>query len=316
MAGGARRPRVSVLVPAYNHAPFIRETLDSVLRQDYEDFHVVVADDGSTDGTADVVAERAADDSRVTLLRSERNLGLAANFNRLLDAVDGDYFAWLGGDDVMLPGKLSRQVALMQARLDALGSVHDAEVFVSETGETLGRFSDLYNGRRGLREGGVELWFEPLYFMLPSTMMLRSSAAAAHRYDERLRFANESVFDIETFRAGRCVALDDVLVRYRRHAGNVTGSATMRGAILEEGLMAMAIVQARHPQLTGLVRRRRTGLLLSGALASAVAGDRRAAARYALAALRDGGPLHVGSAALAAARVRAARRRLGAGTPG
>ncbi|MEY2535325.1 MAG: hypothetical protein QOF29_3235 [bacterium] len=315
MANPARGPRVSVLVPAYEHAPFIRETLDSVLAQDYGDFHVVVGDDGSQDGTADVVTEHVGGDPRVRLLRSERNLGLAANFNRLLGAVEGEYYAWLGGDDVMLPGKLSQQVALLEARPDAVGCVHDAEVFVSETGETLGRFSEMYNGRRGFREGGVELWFEPLYFMLPSTMMIRSSARPARGYDERLPFANESLFDIETFRRGPCVTLDAVLVRYRRHGGNVRRSAAMQTGILEESLMAMAMVQARHPELTGLVRRRRASLLLSAAMRSAGQGERRAAARYGWAALTDGGPRGVAASVAAYARLRAGRRRLGAAAP-
>jgi glycosyltransferase involved in cell wall biosynthesis len=308
-------PRISVLVPTYNHAPFVRETLDSILAQDHPDFRVVVADDASPDGTADIVEAHAGGDPRVRLLRAERNLGLAGNFNRLLGAIEGEYFAWLGGDDVMLPGKLSRQVAALEARPDAAGCVHDADVFVTESGQSLGRFSEVYNGRRGVPDRTVADWFRPFDFVLPSTMMVRTAARPEADYDERLRYANETVFDIETFRNGPCIGLDEVLVRYRRHEGNITRNPAMRAGVLEELLMAMAIVQARHPELTRLARRRRTSLLMAAGLDRAVSRDARGAARYLWAALLDGGAVRMASAAVAYARLQARRRRAGVRVP-
>ena len=105
-------PKVSVIVPIYNQAGFIRETVESVLSQDHPSIELVLSDDGSTDGTSDVLREYAAvEPERVRLVASEENTGIAGAFNRALDAHTGDYVAWLGGDDVMLPGKLSRQIA-------------------------------------------------------------------------------------------------------------------------------------------------------------------------------------------------------------
>lgn len=311
---GGRAGSVSVLIPTYNHAAFIGETLESVLAQDHPDFEVVVGDDGSRDGTDAIVEQVAAHHpGRVCLLRSAANLGIARNFNRLLNAVSGEFFAWLGGDDLMLPGKLSRQVALMQDRPDAVGSVHDAEVFESETGRVLGRFSEVYNGRRGFREGGVELWFRPAYYTLPSTMMIRTAARPQRGYDERFAFSSEWIFDIETFRHGRCVVLDDVLCRYRRHTGNVTAGRALAEVGVEETLMIMALVQARYPELTPLVRLRKTGLLLSAALDRR--SDRRAALPYFRAALQEGGPWRVGRVLLAYGGVWMGRRRLGVPPP-
>lgn len=309
-------PLVSVLVPTHNHAAFIGETLDSVLAQDYPSFEVIVGDDASTDGTADVAAqyERRHPD-RVRLMRAERNLGIAANFTRLMEAMSGTYYAWLGGDDLMLPGKLAKQVALMEANPDAAGSVHDAEVFVSDTGEVLGRFSEVYNGTPGFLEGGAELWLRPGYYTLPSTMMIRSSKRPPHGYDGRMRYSMEWVYDIETFRNGRCVVLDEVLGRYRRHSGNVTTSADHARVALEENLMALAIVTARFPDLAARVRTRRTGLFVSAALTAMARGERRGALRWAAAALRDGGPVNVARVAAALGRVRLGRRRLGVPDP-
>lgn len=308
-------PHVTVLVPTYNHGAFIAETLESVLAQDYPSFNVVVGDDGSTDETVEIARGfEARHPKRVRLIASDTNSGIPANYNRLLGATRGCYCAWLGGDDMMLPGKLRRQVALMEDRPDAVMSAHDAEVFDSDTGRVLGRFSEVYNGRRGVRAGGVELLFQPAHYWLPSSIMVRLDAVRGRRYDERLRFSNEWIFDIETLLRGPCVTLDDVLARYRRHRGNVTASAELGSEGLEENLIVMALAQARYPELTSLVRLRRTGLLVSQALGLR-ARDRRRALRYARAALLDGGPIRVGRVLAAYAAVAGGRRLLGVPAP-
>ena len=164
-------------------------------------------------------------------MASERNTGIAGAFNRALDAHTGEYIAWLGGDDVMLPGKLSRQIATLESRPDVIGCCHDAEVFDSASGRGYGRFTEVYNGRRGVRDGGVELLLDPTYLMLPSTMMVRSSAVGSLRFDPRVRVSNDWLFDIELFQRGQVVGLDDVLARYRRHREqrHLTGVRRSRG---------------------------------------------------------------------------------------
>lgn len=308
--------KVSVLIPTYNHLEFVAETLESALSQTYPDVDIIVSDDGSTDGTPDLVEDYAArHPDKVTLLRSERNAGLAANFNRALDARTGEFYAWLAGDDVMLPERVARQVERLRASPDAAGCVSDAEVFESDTGRVLGRFSEMYNGRRRLREGGVELWLRPGYYVLPSTFLIRSSAASPHGYDPRLRHANELVNDVEVFRQGRCVAVQDVLVRYRRHPGSVTAAPSLTPAGLEDNLMALAVVEARYPELAGLVRRRRTSLLLTEGTGHRARGDMAGMRRYLGAAIRDGGLLNTLRVAGAHLAVALGRRRLGARRP-
>src|SRR5487761_652260 len=102
-----RHPRVSVTIPCYNSAPFIRETIGSVLRQTYTDFEVVVVDDGSSDGTFDIVS--AIGDARIRVERQE-NQGLGRTRNRLLKLSRGDLIAFLDHDDLWLPRKLEVQV--------------------------------------------------------------------------------------------------------------------------------------------------------------------------------------------------------------
>jgi glycosyltransferase involved in cell wall biosynthesis len=311
-AAGGALPKVSVIVPIYNQLPFIRETVDSVLGQDHANLELVLSDDGSTDGTVDVLREYAERDARVVVVASERNTGIAGAFNRGLDAHTGEYIAWLGGDDLMLAGKLSRQVAVLESRPDVIGCCHDAEVFDSDSGRPYGRFTEVYNGRRGVRDGGVELLLDPAYLMLPSTMMVRSSAVGDLRFDPRIRVSNDWLFDIALFRHSRVAGLDDVLARYRRHHRNATSETS---DALEDALIVLALAEARYPDLHRLIRPRRVAAIFGEASRRFQSGHRRLALRYIAAAAASGGLLGSLRVGLRLVQVEAGRRRLGVTVP-
>jgi glycosyltransferase involved in cell wall biosynthesis len=306
-------PTVSVVVPIHYQKQYIRETIDSVLSQEDVDVQLVLSDDGSTDGTTQILREYAERESRrVKLVTSERNTGIAGAFNRALDVSTGKYIAWLGGDDLMLPNKLRRQVDVLEARPDATGCCHDADVFDSASGWSYGHFSEVYNGRRGVRSGGVELMLEPGYLMLPSSMMVRSTAIGDLHFDPRIRVSNDWLFDIELFRTGAIIGLDEVLVRYRRHAHNATSQTS---DALEDALVVLAIAEARYPHLHRLIERRRVASILGEVSLRWRQGQHQLAASYFVAAVGAGGLLRsllVGSALL---RVEFGRRRAGVSVP-
>jgi glycosyltransferase involved in cell wall biosynthesis len=302
-----RTPRVSVIMAAYNEERFLAEAVESVLAQTFADFELIITDDGSTDATPALAASYAErDPERIRVIRAERNQGKPFALNRALAIRRGELIAWLDGDDVMLPDKLARQVTALDADPRAAGCSHDAEMFESSDGHVIGRFSQVANGRP-LRSGGIELWFDPTYKMLPSATMIRSALCPPGGFDERLSFTNDWLFDIEVFRRGRCVALDDVLVRYRRHSDNFTTRAGASGVAYEEGLMAMAIVAARYPELERRARKMSTAIMLGQARRSAGERDWRKAARYGAAAYGAGGVL--GALGVASALARSALAR-------
>lgn len=106
-------PKVTVLITLYNKGPFVREAVQSVLDQEYQDLELLVVDDASQDEGPAVV--RQFDDPRIRLLESPVNTGRAAAANRGYKAARGKYVAVLDADDRMLPGRLEKQVALMEA---------------------------------------------------------------------------------------------------------------------------------------------------------------------------------------------------------
>jgi glycosyltransferase involved in cell wall biosynthesis len=104
-------PKVSVIIPAYNRLPMLKEAVDSALAQDFEDFELIVVDDGSTDGTADEMKRYGG---RVRLLRHPENRGVSAARNRGILNAKGKYIAFLDSDDLWVKGKLKIQVAFLE----------------------------------------------------------------------------------------------------------------------------------------------------------------------------------------------------------
>jgi glycosyltransferase involved in cell wall biosynthesis len=105
-------PTVSVCIPTYNGARFIERTLRSVLAQRYDDYEIVLGDDGSTDGTLDLVAR--FDDERLRVVPGVSGVNAPANFNRLIAAAEGRYVKLLCQDDMLYPDCLARQVEAMR----------------------------------------------------------------------------------------------------------------------------------------------------------------------------------------------------------
>jgi hypothetical protein len=110
-----RRPAVTVVVPAYNYARYLRECATSVLTQRDVDVRLIVVDDCSTDETPQVSAALAASDPRVTVLRNEVNRGHIPSVNAGLALVTSAYVVKLDADDLLAPGALARATALLEA---------------------------------------------------------------------------------------------------------------------------------------------------------------------------------------------------------
>src|SRR5262245_55895657 len=108
-------PGISVVICVHDGERFLPETLDSVRAQTYADFELIAVDDGSTDGSAALLARLR--EPRLTVVR-QPNRGAGAALAACVDAARGRYVAFLDQDDCWLPDKLARHVALMNARAD------------------------------------------------------------------------------------------------------------------------------------------------------------------------------------------------------
>ena len=104
-------PVVSVIMPAYNVEQYVEEAIRSVMGQTFRNWELFVIDDCSADATASVAERVAREDSRVTVVRNEQNMGVAKSRNRGLDLCRGSYIALLDSDDAWMPEKLEKQLA-------------------------------------------------------------------------------------------------------------------------------------------------------------------------------------------------------------
>ncbi|HET9221560.1 MAG TPA: glycosyltransferase family 2 protein [Roseiflexaceae bacterium] len=107
-------PTVTVLMPVHNSSAYLPEAIESVLAQTFGDFELLIIDDGSTDGTWQILTQYARRDARIRLARNQTNVGLTRCLNAGLAQAQGEYIARMDGDDVSLPERLARQVAFME----------------------------------------------------------------------------------------------------------------------------------------------------------------------------------------------------------
>lgn len=109
-------PRITVLMPTYNVAPWVKESIDSVLAQTYTDFELLVLDDCSTDNTVEIV--RSYGDPRIRIVEGEHNVGLSENLNRGISLSNTELLARMDGDDIAEPTWLERGVAVLDSHPD------------------------------------------------------------------------------------------------------------------------------------------------------------------------------------------------------
>ena len=130
-------PRVSIGMPVYNGAQFLRETLDAIVSQTFRDFELIISDNASTDETQAICQAYAARDPRIRYYRNEQNLGAARNYNRVFELATGEYFKWAAHDDLFGPQFLEQCVEL----LDRYASVilcYAQSAVIDEHGRNLG----------------------------------------------------------------------------------------------------------------------------------------------------------------------------------
>ncbi|WBL41311.1 glycosyltransferase family 2 protein [Algoriphagus halophytocola] len=127
-------PLVSILIPNYNKAPYLRETLDSVLNQTYTHWECIIVDDHSTDGSWEILEEYVAKDSRFQLYKRPNNREAGGNpaRNFAFEKSNGKYIQWLDSDDLIHPQKIEKQVAQLSTSTQEMVSVANWTSFIGE----------------------------------------------------------------------------------------------------------------------------------------------------------------------------------------
>lgn len=129
----SRPPLVSIGMPLYNAERYVREAVEALLAQDYENFELIISDNASTDATETICRQYAARDGRIRYGRAESNMGAVWNFRRVFELSRGEYFMWAAFDDLRAPQFVSRCVAALEAHPEAVMCCTDIQV-IDEAG--------------------------------------------------------------------------------------------------------------------------------------------------------------------------------------
>jgi glycosyltransferase involved in cell wall biosynthesis len=204
-------PCVSVLMPVYNPGAFLREAVDSVLAQSYPSFELIAIDDGSTDGSYELLQAYAARDARVRVFRQPHNLGIVAARNRAFGEARGDtrYYAIFDSDDVSLPDRLTRQVAFLEAHPDH-ALVGGQTLIIDEDSQPIGirRYPTGY-----AQICSVITRYNPI--AQPAVMLRRSVVDALGGYDDAFPRCQDYELWLRMAAEHPIANLDVPVIRYR-----------------------------------------------------------------------------------------------------
>jgi len=218
-------------MPVYNRAAIVRRAIDSVLAQDFTDFELIVADDGSTDGTCEVVA--TVEDPRVKLLRAEKNQGSNAARNRGIEAASAPLIAFLDSDDVYLPNKLGFIVRTFAERpeLDVLLDSFTKEFPAGDRRKPAQRRNPVIDNSA---EFVSALFNRRLWKATPAISLKRETAIRAGLFDETLKRRQDFDFLIRVAKVGKCASTDEVTWVKSWTAGAISDDLrTFVGATIE-----------------------------------------------------------------------------------
>ncbi len=134
-------PLVSVGMPVFNGERYIRQALDSLLAQDYENFELIISDNASSDQTGEICQAYAARDKRIRYYKNEANFGATKNFIRVLDLASGQYFMWAAHDDLWDPRFMSACVSALERNPSAILCTTSA-TFIDKEGKMVDKYDE------------------------------------------------------------------------------------------------------------------------------------------------------------------------------
>ena len=216
----SKLPLVSIVIPCYNHARFVQETIQSVIDQDYENIELIIIDDGSKDNSVEVIQEMipACEERFVRFeFRYRSNKGLCATLNEALEWCEGEYLSCIASDDIMRPDKTSYQVSYLNANKNTIGVFGGVDILDDATGR-------VSSSLKKFRKNNFNDIFTYKHHLPAPTQMLRLAAVkSVGGYREDLIIEDWSMWLFLTENGGTLDYLKRVFAKYRRHSGNLSG---------------------------------------------------------------------------------------------
>ncbi|MDD4000869.1 MAG: glycosyltransferase [Bacilli bacterium] len=206
-------PKVSIIMPVYNAAKYLDETIKSILNQTYNDFEFLIIDDGSTDNSLEILY--SYNDPRIKILKNEKNIGYVKTLNKLIDLSKGEYIARQDNDDISLPDRIEKQVLFLNMNKDVGVCGTNAFVFGKKTKMT----------RMPITDDEIKAYMILYNPMLHPTIMYRKSIFEVlniGKYNEDLCPAEDYAMWFEISKKTKLANLPEPLLKYRWHENNTS----------------------------------------------------------------------------------------------
>jgi glycosyltransferase involved in cell wall biosynthesis len=210
-------PKVSVVMSVYNSAPYLKESIESILYQAFTDFEFIIIDDGSSDRSWEILTEYENRDQRVRVFKNEENIGLTKSLNKGLKLAQGEYIARQDADDVAFPERFEKQVALLDKHSEVVLTSCDIEVIDSE-GHSVAK-------HQRACEPELVAWYLLFYNHLAGhsqVMFRRKSVEDLGGYCETYRYCQDYELWCRLVKVGDIVILPEVLQQQRLHSKSIS----------------------------------------------------------------------------------------------
>jgi glycosyltransferase involved in cell wall biosynthesis len=237
------QPDVSVLLPVYNAKDFLAETLQSILDQTHQNFELITIDDGSTDGSSDILTDFARRDNRIFFSRQE-NRGAGATANECMEKATSALVVRHDADDLMLPNRLERQIWFMRQNEELSASTSYAWL-IDRYGNLIAEAKPKIDIERGIRESNPH-WFVSL--IQPATIMRKRDIEAVGGYRSDYRFGEDRELWGRLVVSGYRLAVQrEFLIKQRLHGSSLTVSK-LRDHVLICDCIDQNIIRSLHGQ--------------------------------------------------------------------
>lgn len=237
-------PLVTVLMPVFNGEKYLAEAIESILHQTFRDFEFLIIDDGSIDGTAEILHRYALQDKRIRLHHHQTNQGLIAALNKGLELARGKFIARMDQDDVSLPERLAKQVDFLETNpeIGVLGTL----VQIMDGSGNISYTWPYFTQHDALR--WCLCFFNPI--MHPAVMMRREIVERAGGYSSDMVDAEDYDLWRRLSNLTRLSNLPDVLLHLRLHEANVSKvhfSEQQRNSVRISSMMISHILNEEVP---------------------------------------------------------------------
>lgn len=205
-------PKVSICIPTFNRKDYLLETLESVLAQTYPDYEIVIVDDGSTDGTGDMIRNN----NYAVRYYWQQNSGDAAARNKLIELAKGRYITFIDSDDLLLPDAVERMAKVTEAEKEPV-VVYGPYIRIDELGNDKG------TSKRILRSGNITRYlFEDILVHSCGSMFPKKILQEAGGFDTSLPVCSDYDLWLRFSMKYRFIALKEPTFKRRRHDSNLS----------------------------------------------------------------------------------------------